>query len=251
MSPVMDTSIIEGSDHSREPSVDEVRLHLERNGPGDKDVPAWVLQMIATKFYGPCDIHSERRNELNLFCGDTGERICQHCRPMYKNCTVIHVCRYMYHDVVPLKDLSPFVDCSLIQGYLNNGHRVLYLDRRSQPRSKQMQQSSTCSVCSRTLQDGYRFCSVWCRLAYDPSRFSSSEASLESIDDPTEKLMPLPRSRKYSAQSGKSRSMAVAGVDMKGAHHRRKGTMQRVEEIGDRRWASWAKDEVVVLVFCA
>lgn len=142
--------------------------------------PSCISALLSTKFYGPCPNHSNlRKNDLNLFCTTHAAKICQYCHQSNHSdnriCKILHVSRYMYHDVLLAKEAASLLDVSDVQSYLNNGNRVVYIDRRAQPKSKLAPHAKACAVCSRTLQDPYRFCSVFCRLAHanDPAAVSS------------------------------------------------------------------------------
>eukprot|EP00177_Eucheuma_denticulatum_P004624 GFKZ01008413.1.p1 GENE.GFKZ01008413.1~~GFKZ01008413.1.p1 ORF type:complete len:322 (-),score=43.88 GFKZ01008413.1:620-1525(-) len=143
----------------------------------------WLSTLLSTKFYGPCPHHpSLRKNDLNLFCTTHARKICQYCHQSSHsapNCTILHVSRYMYHDVLLAKEAAMFLDISDVQSYLNNGNRVVYIDRRAQAKSKLAPHAKACVVCSRTLQEPYRFCSVFCRLA-----FAKDPAAAESVPVP-------------------------------------------------------------------
>lgn len=131
----------------------------------------WIHSLLRTKFYGPCHQHSNlRRNEQNIFCKTHGNKICHYCHlnsnnKLHSNCVVLHVTRYMYHDVLLSNELSSELDIVNIQPYVNNGHRVIYIDRRSQPLSNAAPNAKTCLRCDRTLQDPYKFCCVFCKLS--------------------------------------------------------------------------------------
>lgn len=151
----------------------------------------WIRALLTTKFYGLCPEHPNlRKNDLNLFCTQHNVKICQYCHATSKvatsgcdgestsplvdticqcrsTCTVLHVSRYMYHDVLLAREASVLLDLAHVQSYLNNGNRVVYIDRRAQPRSKLAPNAKSCAVCDRTLQDPYKFCSIFCRLAFD------------------------------------------------------------------------------------
>lgn len=164
--------------------------------------PHWLTHLLTTKFYGACPAHAGvRKNELNLFDTRTCEKICQHCaaassteasgqapsgRPRTAHShshshhnhqsqsaalsappTLLHISRYMYHDVVLLREATAWMDTAHIQPYLNNGHRVLYLDRSAQPKSKLAPNAASCALCARTLQHPYKYCSLRCKLAPD------------------------------------------------------------------------------------
>lgn len=155
---------------------------------GDKTL--WIRALLTTKFYGVCPKHPNlRKNDLNLFCTQHSVKICQYCHSLNKassscnaesissslncnsqchsKCTVLHVSRYMYHDVLLAREASLLLDLAHVQSYLNNGNRVVYIDRRAQPRSKLAPNAKACAVCDRTLQEPYKFCSIFCRLAFD------------------------------------------------------------------------------------
>lgn len=130
----------------------------------------WLSTLLATKFYGPCPVHPTlRKNDLNLFCTTHAAKICQYCQHAShtSRCTILHVSRYMYHDVLLAKEALAHLDLTDVQSYLNNGNRVVYIDRRAQPKSKLAPHAKSCTQCARTLQDPFRFCSVFCRLQHD------------------------------------------------------------------------------------
>lgn len=168
---------VSDSKHSlQEEDEDNVDLDQRRK----EEQPPWVSVLLETKFYGPCRAHASlRKNDLNLFCTDHCKKICQYCHneghsDRQESCSVLHVSRYMYHDVLLLKEAAIWLDIADVQSYLNNGNRVVYIDRRAQAKSKLAPHSKSCMVCSRTLQDPYRFCSVFCRLAHGNSDTDSS-----------------------------------------------------------------------------
>lgn len=172
----------------------------------------WVSALLSTKFYGPCPHHANlRKNDLNLFCTNHAVKICQYCHqanhhrssPTSPACTVLHVSRYMYHDVLLAKEAASQLDVSDVQSYLNNGNRVVYIDRRAQTKSKLAPHAKSCAVCSRTLQDPYRFCSLFCRLAHakDPAAVASVP-----VPDALPLLQPAVRKVKKSVSESQSPS---------------------------------------------
>lgn len=111
----------------------------------------------------------------------------------------------MYHDVLLAKESASLFDVSEVQSYLNNGNRVVYIDRRAQPKSKLAPHAKACEVCSRTLQDPYRFCSVFCQLAHDKD--PAAVATLP-VPDAAPLVMQSPRKVKAPLQleaSGQTR----------------------------------------------
>lgn len=167
----------------------------------------WISALLATRFYGPCSKHPNlRKNDLNLFCTTHAVKICQYCLQTShcdskSPCTILHVSRYMYHDVLLAKESAPLFDVSEVQSYLNNGNRVVYIDRRAQPKSKLAPHAKACEVCSRTLQDPYRFCSVFCRLAHEKD--PAAVATLP-VPDATPLVMQSPRKAKVTPQQAAS-----------------------------------------------
>ncbi|KAA8491966.1 hypothetical protein FVE85_8448 [Porphyridium purpureum] len=211
-------------------------LRTDTTGAGGSPLPGWVLSLLRTSFFDKCSKHHERRNELNLFCAETQEKLCQHCvHERSHRMTLIHINRYMYHDTAHVKELQEFVDIQGIQSYMNNGNRVLYLDRRAQLKSKLAAYATACVVCHRMLQDGFRFCSVWCRLverpnAYGPRPDHSSSSIVRDDSKPV-------RSRAGSAETPKKLSR-VSSVSGSG-----NSSVQRKLGLGWRRSSAAARME--------
>lgn len=101
----------------------------------------------------------------------------------------------MYHDVLLAKEVNVILDIAHVQSYLNNGNRVVYIDRRAQARSKVAPNAKACAVCDRTLQEPYRFCSIFCRLAFD-----KHPAAVDSV--PVPDGTPLPCTQARGSKSG-------------------------------------------------
>lgn len=119
----------------------------------------------------------DRKNELKMFCTETEEKICEGCLADHEGHCVVRVCRYMYTDVVPMANLEKQLNVSCVQSYINNGHRVLYLDRTNQQKSKLAQTGTCCRRCGRTLADGFLYCSVRCMLDSTRPEVSSEGVS--------------------------------------------------------------------------
>lgn len=197
---------------------------------------SWIRALLTTKFYGLCPKHPNlRKNDLNLFCTQHSVKICQYCcHPMnntssacngdstsfnsdtdcHSKCTVLHVSRYMYHDVLLAREASLLLDLAHVQSYLNNGNRVVYIDRRAQPRSKLAPNAKACAVCDRTLQEPYKFCSIFCRLAFD--KHPAAVASLPLPDG-----TPLPCSNLRKVNTAYSSDAASSKCDR--LHERKRG----------------------------
>lgn len=207
------------------------------DGISDKD--CWIHALLTTKFYGLCPEHQNlRKNDLNLFCTQHNVKICQYCHATSKvatsgfdgestsplldssyqchsTCTVLHVSRYMYHDVLLAREASLLLDLAHVQSYLNNGNRVVYIDRRAQPRSKLAPNAKSCAVCDRTLQDPYKFCSIFCRLAFD-----KHPAAVASLPLPDGTPLPCSNVRKGGSTCNLDAALAKSERECTREHER-------------------------------
>ncbi|GLJ05038.1 hypothetical protein SUGI_0009850 [Cryptomeria japonica] len=126
--------------------------------------PAWLEALLTDQFFVPCSIHLEyKKNEVNIFCVDCSSSICQHCLISHRSHRLLQVRRYVYHDVIRLHDMQKLLDCSLVQTYITNSARVVFLNQRPQSRLSKGQGNS-CVTCDRVLQEPYRYCSVRCKV---------------------------------------------------------------------------------------
>lgn len=126
--------------------------------------PAWLEALLTDKFFVACSNHLElRKNESNIFCIDCSKSICQHCLPNHRSHRLLQVRRYVYHDVIRLLDLQKLLDCSLVQTYIINSAKVVFLNQRPQSRPAKGLVNS-CQTCDRSLQEAYCYCSVSCKV---------------------------------------------------------------------------------------
>lgn len=127
--------------------------------------PEWLEALLSEKFFAAC-VNSHlhlKKNERNIFCVDCSVGICQHCLPSHTPHRLLQIRRYVYHDVIRLHDVQKLVDCSFVQAYIINSARVVFLNQRPQLRpSKGL--GNTCATCDRNLQEGFRYCSVGCKV---------------------------------------------------------------------------------------
>jgi hypothetical protein len=76
--------------------------------------------------------------------------------------------RSSYHEVVRVAELKPLADVSLVQTYVINADRVLFLNprpRAPQHFSKCVGPAGACEECGRGLVDAaFRFCSLGCKV---------------------------------------------------------------------------------------
>lgn len=126
--------------------------------------PAWLDALLTEKFFVPCTKHAAlKKNERNVFCVDCNGGVCQHFVPSHHKHCLLQIRRYVYHDVIRLQDIQRLLDCQQVQTYIINSARVVFLNQRPQPRpSKGL--GNACATCDRSLQDGYLYCSVACKV---------------------------------------------------------------------------------------
>ncbi|KAI5064995.1 hypothetical protein GOP47_0019690 [Adiantum capillus-veneris] len=124
----------------------------------------WVEALLGETYFGACTTHaSVRKNERNVFCAHCHVAICQHCLPYHLNHSLLQIRRYVYHDVIRLHDIEKLVDCDHVQSYIVNSAKVVFLNQRPQSRPAKGV-GNACETCDRILQDGWRFCSLACKV---------------------------------------------------------------------------------------
>ncbi|KAL7123273.1 hypothetical protein ACP275_01G095400 [Erythranthe tilingii] len=140
-------------------------------------IPGWIRVLTCERFFNSCLVHEcEKKNEENTFCLDCCITLCLHCLPSHTTHSLLQIRRYVYHDVLRLKDAQELMDCSSIQPYITNGAKVLFLKQR--PLRRQMMigcSGKSCLVCERNLQDPYLFCSIFCKVSYSMSNNSMKQ----------------------------------------------------------------------------
>ncbi|MFS7941588.1 putative transcription repressor PLATZ family [Helianthus anomalus] len=72
--------------------------------------------LLDEKFFNSCLVHEEeKKNEENSFCMDCCFSLCCHCVIHHKSHKILQIRRYMYNDVLRLKEAQKIFDCSQIQ----------------------------------------------------------------------------------------------------------------------------------------
>ncbi|XP_078440471.1 PLATZ transcription factor family protein [Wolffia australiana] len=141
--------------------------------------PPWLERLLTTTFFATCRIHGEAaRSECNMFCLDcaAAAAFCFYCRAAaHADHRVVQIRRSSYHDVVRVSEVQKAVDVSGVQTYVINSARVVFLNERPQPKTTAATATAgggaaaksaahLCEICSRTLLDPFRFCSLGCKL---------------------------------------------------------------------------------------
>lgn len=126
--------------------------------------PGWLDALLTAKFFAACAKHAAlKKNEQNIFCVDCCVGICQHCLSGHSPHRLLQIRRYVYHDVIRLQDILKLIDCALVQTYIINSAKVVFLNQRPQSRPSKVL-GNTCETCERSLQDAFRYCSVACKV---------------------------------------------------------------------------------------
>ncbi|KAL5722030.1 hypothetical protein ACHQM5_005600 [Ranunculus cassubicifolius] len=143
-------------------------IHAREQKRKIQEIKDWLKILIKIKYFEPCFNHqSLKKNESNRFCINCRESLCQRCcensHSLHK---ILQIRKYVYEDVVRIKDMNQYFDCAKIQHYVNNGSRVVYLNSRVGFKSlKPTGCGPFCEHCKRSVAEPHRYCSIACKLA--------------------------------------------------------------------------------------
>ncbi|GAB2274130.1 hypothetical protein Dimus_008901 [Dionaea muscipula] len=129
-------------------------------------VPQWLDVLLGESFFAPCSAHAyAKKNERNIFCLDCCSSICPLCLPSHRRHRLLQIRRYVYHDVLRLRDAEKLMDCSLVQSYITNSAKVVFM--RQRPVTRLFRCSANCCItCHRNLQDPFLFCCLSCKVEH-------------------------------------------------------------------------------------
>ncbi|KAJ1693778.1 hypothetical protein LUZ63_010476 [Rhynchospora breviuscula] len=127
-------------------------------------VPNWLEALLGEKdFFSPCTVHeSSKRNEKNIFCLDCCLGICPQCAYHHHRHRFLQIRRYMYHDVVRVEEFEKLINCSSVQSYTTNSHKVVFLNER--PQTSNYRTPNLCRYCDRSLPEQYIYCCISCKV---------------------------------------------------------------------------------------
>ncbi|KAK2439019.1 protein RGF1 INDUCIBLE TRANSCRIPTION FACTOR [Trifolium repens] len=77
----------------------------------------WFDAFLKENFFESCSTHPLRKNELNKYCIDCNMLICQHCvsSGLHRHHKVLKVHRHLCKEVISLRAIEKYIDCSQIQ----------------------------------------------------------------------------------------------------------------------------------------
>ncbi|KAK6117913.1 hypothetical protein DH2020_048318 [Rehmannia glutinosa] len=169
--------------------------------------PKWVGSFLEKAFFEKCPSHDLQKNELNRYCITCDASICRYCitSGCHNNHKILIIYRYIYQNVVPLKEMAIHIDCDKIQPYKSNKKQVVSLTPlRHSGSGSLIECAATCNSCKRKLTDPdrFRFCSIACKDEVVQPNQSKCEGAFQHTEGTSQQKdkieQPNPSRRKRS-----------------------------------------------------
>ncbi|KAI0494910.1 hypothetical protein KFK09_025056 [Dendrobium nobile] len=144
----------------------------EKNSKKKTKIPSWLELLLATKFFGACAEHQgiKKKIERNIYCVDCNESMCSFCVSSpscsHRYHRLLQIRRYIYQNVIRIRDMQKLIDCSEVQPYIVNGAKVVLLNPKmqSKPSKPAVAGTSFCKSCQRTVAEHNGYCSIACKV---------------------------------------------------------------------------------------
>ncbi|KAG9134888.1 hypothetical protein Leryth_001226 [Lithospermum erythrorhizon] len=151
-------------------------------------MPEWIIPFIQNTFFGSCEEHKFQKNELNKYCITCDSAACKYCvlAGNHEDHILLKIYRHVYKDVVPLREIECYMNCSKIQSYKCNKIWVIALTPLPHNGSgSQIAENETCQTCKRRLYDPdkFRFCSISCQVSKSNNKSYSFRYILIDVVD--------------------------------------------------------------------
>lgn len=143
-----------------------------------------LYQLLAAKLFQKCPHHFYHKDTdakyLCLKCSPlTNRGYCRLCIQQHATCQAgtIKCRRYMYQDVIAVKDLEAVIEPCGIQTYSINGHTVALIQPK--PKTTMSPFHTYCAGCQTPMNSEWTWCSIKCKLC--DVHWSGSPTEVEGV----------------------------------------------------------------------